>query len=648
MRLKRIISTLRHPTSIKIISLLVIVWFFFILPVFAGSETTDSTTYLAKIQENINFIVNLCSRARVILAILAGKLMTNDRVYGSIVHMDIYLRKIWNIMKNFANFGLIAIILYKILSGLIGKKSMDMKSIITKTLIAGVLIQASRFLVWAVVDLSTIATAAIGSFPSQFLNSDTVLNESIQNSLKKTPRKYTIDLKSPGLKSMFTTDTSSNEQAATNREDILPTYNSISWPLFYFWFSVFKFQGYMGTAGTEGASQLTMAFLLRMLLILIYTLGLGLLFIANAIRVAFLWMFIIASPIIILSKIFFDDKWLSWWGGKWLMQYLSFEVMMDLILKPIIFVAGFSMILIFVVSMQNVMNAAVPKSFNGVTLGIASGESYLQVADIADVTLKESQVLWWNVADTTGAEQIKNVGETTFVNLILFFITAFLVRTFVKISVTSGKGPIADTMKSLTKTLEWFMKTLPIVPLWWGASITSLKYARDQNFKNLAYGMGMNEQGQFGEYDAKEKQFQTYESKFKDFISGGKNRSPEDFATLSDLATTNPESFLSTSSAKAADRKVWLSLTNNAQRLSTFEAALKKPGNPTKILWSTAKERNSDTDKSLDDYMNQLQKPALRKLYKGLSSSAKPDKDLQEVNIKRSDLKKVTFKAESE
>lgn len=75
------------------------------------------------------------------------------------------------------------------------------------------------------------------------------------------------------------------------------------------------------------------------------------------------------------------------------MQYLNFEVMMDLILKPVIFVAGFSLILIFVVSMQNVMNATVPKSFNGVTLGIASGESYLQVADIADVTLKESQIL---------------------------------------------------------------------------------------------------------------------------------------------------------------------------------------------------------------------------------------------------------------
>lgn len=62
--------------------------------------------------------------------------MTNDRVYGSILHMDIYLRKIWNIMKNFANFALIGIVLYNIIKSLVGKEKMDIKDIIVKTLIA--------------------------------------------------------------------------------------------------------------------------------------------------------------------------------------------------------------------------------------------------------------------------------------------------------------------------------------------------------------------------------------------------------------------------------------------------------------------------------------------------------------------------------
>jgi len=50
--------------------------------------------------------------------------------------MDIYLRKIWNIMKNFANFALIGIVLYNIIKSLVGKEKMDIKDIIVKTLIA--------------------------------------------------------------------------------------------------------------------------------------------------------------------------------------------------------------------------------------------------------------------------------------------------------------------------------------------------------------------------------------------------------------------------------------------------------------------------------------------------------------------------------
>jgi len=44
--------------------------------------------------------------------------MTNDWVFGAALHMDIYLRKIWNIMKNFANFALIAFLLGTLIKNL--------------------------------------------------------------------------------------------------------------------------------------------------------------------------------------------------------------------------------------------------------------------------------------------------------------------------------------------------------------------------------------------------------------------------------------------------------------------------------------------------------------------------------------------------
>ena len=72
--------------------------------------------------------------------------MTNDFVYGAFIHMDVYLWKIRNIMKNFANFTLAGLVLVSIIKGLVGKEALDVKKIITNTLVAGILIQASRFL----------------------------------------------------------------------------------------------------------------------------------------------------------------------------------------------------------------------------------------------------------------------------------------------------------------------------------------------------------------------------------------------------------------------------------------------------------------------------------------------------------------------
>lgn len=120
--------------------------------------------------------------------------MTNDRVYASIIHMDIYLWKIWNIMKNFANFALVGIVLYNIIQNIVGKDKINIKDIITKTLVAGILIQASRFLVGALVDISTIATSAVGAFPSSFLHSSTDLQKYIKDKARATPTRFLVDI----------------------------------------------------------------------------------------------------------------------------------------------------------------------------------------------------------------------------------------------------------------------------------------------------------------------------------------------------------------------------------------------------------------------------------------------------------------------
>jgi hypothetical protein len=182
--------------------------------------------------------------------------------------MDIYLWKIWNIMKNFANFALLGIVLFNIVKNLTGKDKMNIKDIITKTLVAGILIQASRFMVGALVDISTIAVSAVGAFPSTFLHNNTDLQNYIKNQIEATPTKYMLDLNGKGNWTATNTSPASSE----NWDEILPTYDSVSGPLIYLGFSVFKFQNYMNVGESAGAEQLTISFSLRLVVILMYTL----------------------------------------------------------------------------------------------------------------------------------------------------------------------------------------------------------------------------------------------------------------------------------------------------------------------------------------------------------------------------------------
>lgn len=108
---------------------------------------------------------------------LAGIALDNSMVYGSFFHMDAPLWSFWNITKNFANFALWFMVLFAILKSILssigsdkGNSARNPMEIIKKTLIAGVLIQASWFIIAVLIDISTIATYAVWGLPMTLLN----------------------------------------------------------------------------------------------------------------------------------------------------------------------------------------------------------------------------------------------------------------------------------------------------------------------------------------------------------------------------------------------------------------------------------------------------------------------------------------------
>lgn len=114
---------------------------------------------------------------------IAWKSLDNDMVYWSVFHLDKYLWMFWNIMKTFANYILwfvfILSILFYFFTWKWGKHAWNAhpKDIIKKLLIWSVLIQASWFIMWALIDVSTILTYAVGAMPLSILKNDSLGNK---------------------------------------------------------------------------------------------------------------------------------------------------------------------------------------------------------------------------------------------------------------------------------------------------------------------------------------------------------------------------------------------------------------------------------------------------------------------------------------
>ena len=508
---------------------LVIVFSLFVVPVFAANDTSN---ILESIQKNLNNFISLLSWLRVVFAILAGKLMTNDWVYGSVLHLDVYLWKIRNIMKNFANFALVGILLGSIIKSLVGKGDLKIKKLLTQTLVAGVLIQASWFLMWALLDISTVAVSAVGSFPQSFIGSDTAIHSQLTQEIQSKIKWYTykIDLTSTRWGDKAITQIADTSTPTITDDDalqaLLPNETSISWPLVYLGVSAFRFQEYMNM-NTTNVKNLAVWFSLKALSLIFYTLWLALLFIANLMRIAFLRVYIIGAPFIILIKVFNDDK--TW--AKWLAKSFNFNAAINMIFKPVLFVAALSVSLIFIVSIQKIMSGTELGDINGVSISTDGSKAHLWVEWISSITIDDASNgkdrLFWDISSTT--DSAKNI----FKDMIIFFLCIFLVWNLIKMSLTSGgDGPLESVMKSATWWIEWLAKTTPILPMMGWASLSAFAAARDQQKTQILKWLGMDTRGQFATNE------NDFKSRINTLMGMQAPLADADFKTLNKIITT--------------------------------------------------------------------------------------------------------------
>lgn len=159
-------------------SLFILVTILVIIAVFGlGTETFAQQAqtvdqYVTQKANWLNLIMNAIYVFLWPVLIIAGKSLDNSLIYAEFLGLDAPLRTFWNIAKNFANFTLGFLVLWEIIKNIfaVGDKGKAAFGVIKKALIWGIGIQASWFLLAALIDISTIATVWIGWLPLSILH----------------------------------------------------------------------------------------------------------------------------------------------------------------------------------------------------------------------------------------------------------------------------------------------------------------------------------------------------------------------------------------------------------------------------------------------------------------------------------------------
>ncbi|HKL43769.1 MAG TPA: hypothetical protein VJ892_00655 [Candidatus Absconditabacterales bacterium] len=476
IKFKNIIARIKNKKNMKWVLMFLVLGILFVGKTYAADGEISGIDWVSKV---LSLVLSLASWVWIIFANLAGKLMTNDLVYGSFLHLDASLWTLWNIIKNFANFALGFMVLFAIVKSIfsINSGSGEWKPlpVIKKTLIAGVLIQMSWFLLGAVIDVSTIMTSAIAAFPSQFMASSDEFKGHFNDNLRELPKgKLKFDAKNesdivqrePYPESPFADMTDDELNGVI--DTLMPGHDSMSGPLIFLGLSVFNFNDIEKHSGSmDSESDITdwgdlfLDLGLSAIVLIFFTLMMFLIFLFNLFRILMLWIIIPLMPAIILLKVFKIEK-IGDLG--FLSEILKVSNIIKLIFKPVLMVGALSIVMVILILIDGVINkddiASIPLTSDGnvmiETVKQPGGELY-------DSTIKSEGIMEFSMGSV----------KDGFADLIVYFLGLFLIFFVVKMAVSFKTG-IGFIDKSLDNIFDGFKKiaaTIPVVPMPGGGSV---------------------------------------------------------------------------------------------------------------------------------------------------------------------------------
>lgn len=101
------------------------------------------------------------------ILIVAWQFMDNAVVYGSFIWMDTLLWKIWNMIRMFANYIIWFVLIFSIFTLFMWSKLQNFHpvKVLPQIVVASLLVNASWFLMWFLIDTANIITYSVGTLP---------------------------------------------------------------------------------------------------------------------------------------------------------------------------------------------------------------------------------------------------------------------------------------------------------------------------------------------------------------------------------------------------------------------------------------------------------------------------------------------------
>ena len=435
-----------------------------VAPIFVFAQSSVDWT-----KDSLDFyqlIIQVLSWIWIVPAAVAGKLLSNEFVFGEIIWLNTYLFRIWNIIRTFSNFLVWGLFLWFIFKTIYDGSIRASIQRIFKLLIWAALINMSWFLMWVVVDFSLVATTAVSSLPVQVL----------ERTRDQEKHNVTIQTKYCVEEGALNSENCDQTQTRTLSLDSLrPDADNMWGPIIYMWVGLLWFlRSDFISRDLRNRETIALVELIKIIILLLFTIPVVLLMVVNVIRIFWIWIWVMFSPIIVLVTVLWDDmpgkskisEGLKLWESLW-----SF---FGLIFQPVVVVWLMWVWLVLMTSMMNIISGSDDTNRAGTLIQMQLDEQWTLETGLA------STQITWSIFKEARYRTLWFFGEA-----ILWFFTIFLIRGMIKAWFASSKITANLTTWAMNRWKNFAM-SLPVVPFLGGQSINSLTKNAWENIKKAA------------------------------------------------------------------------------------------------------------------------------------------------------------------